>query len=322
MVAVKEGDKENDEESRISMSQKHAKEVQRDVRRKYRKLQRTVDDNRQEIIRPGNGVLSDSLESANLLYQAVKRPQEATLDSKFLLSAAELAQIKARNIKRGKEVFNIDEYFGKLASFMGNTATQTGALDLLSVGRLATRYMMRPPTMDFMLGPLSIEKKDRSTKAREQRRRSKGLLTRPEELKEEDIPAQNNTTTKNTFQIGRLLEQHSPVDLFSFIINPRSFSQSVENLFSLSFLVKDGKAAIYEAADGLQTVIHIDDSVEFELSQEVGKGDGVPGELRQQAVMDFDMATFDEAIRLLGLKTSIIPHRKETEKVVVGNGWY
>ena len=34
-----------------------------------------------------------------------------------------------------------------------------------------------------------------------------------------------------------------PVNIFKFIINPNDFGQSVENLFYLSFLIRDGKCA-------------------------------------------------------------------------------
>ena len=33
------------------------------------------------------------------------------------------------------------------------------------------------------------------------------------------------------------------MNLFKFIINPHDFGQSVENLFYLSFLIRDGKCA-------------------------------------------------------------------------------
>jgi non-structural maintenance of chromosomes element 4 len=35
------------------------------------------------------------------------------------------------------------------------------------------------------------------------------------------------------------------VTLFEFVVDPKSFAQSVENLFYVSFLVKEGKAAVY-----------------------------------------------------------------------------
>jgi hypothetical protein len=39
------------------------------------------------------------------------------------------------------------------------------------------------------------------------------------------------------------------VNLFRFIINPDDFAQSVENMFHLSFLIRDGECAM-EIEDG------------------------------------------------------------------------
>jgi hypothetical protein len=41
-----------------------------------------------------------------------------------------------------------------------------------------------------------------------------------------------------------ILEQRQPINFFEFIINPESFGQTVENLFYLSFLIRDCKVCI------------------------------------------------------------------------------
>ncbi len=41
------------------------------------------------------------------------------------------------------------------------------------------------------------------------------------------------------------------MDFFKFILDPESFSQTVENLFHFSFLIKDGQAALTLNEDGL-----------------------------------------------------------------------
>ena len=56
--------------------------------------------------------------------------------------------------------------------------------------------------------------------------------------KEEENPNPDESTKRH-------LEEHgSEVDGAKFLMNPRSFTQSVENIFNFSFLVKKGKAAI------------------------------------------------------------------------------
>jgi hypothetical protein len=47
-----------------------------------------------------------------------------------------------------------------------------------------------------------------------------------------------------------LVEQNGPVNLFRFVINPNDFAQSVENLFYLSFLIRDGECALEIEEDG------------------------------------------------------------------------
>jgi hypothetical protein len=46
------------------------------------------------------------------------------------------------------------------------------------------------------------------------------------------------------------VEQNGPVNLFRFVINPNDFAQSVENLFYLSFLIRDGECALEIEEDG------------------------------------------------------------------------
>jgi non-structural maintenance of chromosomes element 4 len=45
-------------------------------------------------------------------------------------------------------------------------------------------------------------------------------------------------------ELKKLLENLGNINLFRFIVNPKDFGQSVENMFYLSFLIRDGRCAL------------------------------------------------------------------------------
>jgi hypothetical protein len=71
------------------------------------------------------------------------------------------------------------------------------------------------------------------------------------QVSESEIHQTENETTSNITAIYNRLAQVEPIPLLKFILNPRSFSQTVENLFYTSFLVRDGRLAIEEEDEEL-----------------------------------------------------------------------
>jgi len=64
--------------------------------------------------------------------------------------------------------------------------------------------------------------------------------------------------------VSELLREHSPINLFEFVINPTSFGQTIENIFYLSFSVRDARAKIEDDANGLPVVYFVDRLTEDE----------------------------------------------------------
>jgi hypothetical protein len=110
----------------------------------------------------------------------VSAPQEATLDSAFLVTASNMHAAKARAMKAGAGAFDIDDFVSKLITFMGGRRGGAGAgggggkdrpadggsaysledddddddddepLDWERIGRKALAKSRRVPVIDFM----------------------------------------------------------------------------------------------------------------------------------------------------------------------------
>lgn len=136
----------------------------------------------------------------------------------------------------------------------------------------------RPALPGLLLGPLSVERKLRKTVKRSAPFRPNNLVeTRPEILNIEDLSKKENDLTaicrkilERLIELQRDLQEkvfaaiddemddeerdrimHSyglrstgGVDLMRFVVNPKSFGQTVENLFYVSFLIRDGRVQI------------------------------------------------------------------------------
>lgn len=160
------------------------------------------------------------------------------------------------------------------------------------LGRSACfRHSARPAVSGFLLGPLSVQKRTRQIAQRRARERiDPSQAVRPQELREEDLDKQESfnltamctninkllgetqdnaeaAVTEALEQIGEPTDEQiqavmakyhiaddAGVPLFKFCINPKSFGQSVENLFYLSFLVRDGTVGISTDSRGLPTL--------------------------------------------------------------------
>lgn len=201
-------------------------------------------------------------------------------------------------------------------------------------------YNSRPCLTGFLLGPLSVQKKVRQQtqrKAREARSQNT-QATRPMELGDEDLEKQESASlTVVCTEIARLLSNaqekgmenaekefselsgnpseeetaeilrrndmadNGCVPLFSFCVNPRSFGQTVENMFYVSFLIKEGKVGLDFDSNGLPTL-------GIAATRSVAERQETQ---RNQAVFTLDFDTWEDITKSFGIQKCIIPHRKD-----------
>lgn len=254
----------------------------------------------------------------------MKQTNDATLDSRLLVNVSDLAYKRTAQLVLGDTStgVDVDEFLSKCITYMRNggplsrdeDVTSSSrrrrtnaedsdeedkdmigeALDWDFLGRHACfPYNSRPPVPSFLLGPLSVQKKQRTQTQRRARnaKDTAGREARPEALTKDDLnQSDENGLTAICKGIRKQLGKHikkaenamsaagftsvdelktergkamlrkvrmcanGGVGLFDFVINPRSFGQTVENLFYVSFLIKEGAFGVQNDDDGLPTI--------------------------------------------------------------------
>ncbi|KAL5119286.1 hypothetical protein ACEQ8H_002773 [Pleosporales sp. CAS-2024a] len=353
-------------------------EKRRQLRATMRDHQRAMDENRDEMIR-SHTLLLDHLKKQDSLFGKVRQTSDATVDSRYLVNASDLAGKKLNSNLQGNAGVGIDldQFVSKCIFFMksgGHVAGDEDApavpvpededdagedgLDWALLGRQACfPCNKRPPTTSFLLGPLSVEKRVRNTQRRARSQRQPvGPATRPQEIKEGDMQQSDKSNLSNLVKsINTRLRTHiqsvegkvsdelseipedevqtedlaaasrryraavAPsqelaVDLLDFAINPHDFGQTVENLFYISFLIREGNAKIVKDEDGLPLLMpakahDISETRESNIQ-------------KHQAVLSIDYTTWQMFIQAYDIKEPLIPHRENEEANIAPGGWY
>ncbi|KAG0294818.1 nuclear protein [Linnemannia gamsii] len=325
------------EEAEKREEKERIKNEKRQVRQGYRTLIASTEANRKELLNPTNNGLLENLEQANKLFKKVFGTNEATMDAKALMLSADLGVQKAKQLRMGQGGFDENEYVTRLISKMGGHEIDNDrrAMDWAKIGKIAMKWSRKVPTMDFMLGPMAVEHKTRTMAQRTRVVRDPKAMRKPQELREEDIARQENETTKNVMQINNILEElNRKVNLFELVINPESFGQTVENIFYLSFLVRDGKASILEVDMADPNLGDVDEDGEpwvpaeganvqpmVELTEVPTAEDYQGGLLKKQMVLEIDMATWRNLIEVYDIRKTLIPTRVSRETQEKGK-WY
>jgi hypothetical protein len=131
---------------------------------------------------------------------------------------------------------------------------------------------------------------------------SETTASKPRELTQ--FENEEESTTKDVahlfYHLKRLCgDGRRRVHYFTCLVDPESFSHSVENMFHFAFLIKDGRAGIEIDEKEDQPYISLPEGGK---SRRNDKG---------QMIMSLDMAQWRRAIQKFGIDSALVPRREK-----------
>ncbi|KAM7016469.1 non-structural maintenance of chromosomes element 4 homolog A [Passerculus sandwichensis] len=306
------------------------REHNRMIRSQYRELISTVQQNRESMLNSKSNRLTEALEEANRLFDGVCRAREAALDAQFLVIASNIGKEKANELHSEMSAFDSTAFAEDLLTFMGINRTEVEEADdsedvpgdflpshaWQKMGEEAPKYFRRAPTFHYMMGSFKSEPPVRKQRIERQKKASRGKAERamPAQLKEMEQSHQE-ATEKEVERILRILQTHfendpnTPISFFDFVIDPNSFARTVENVFHVSFLARDGLAKIKLDEDELPIIEPVKPS-EGEGGEEDSRAAA-----RNQVVISLDQREWKEIIETFQITEAMItPLYQTTEE--------
>ncbi|XP_017268414.1 non-structural maintenance of chromosomes element 4 homolog A [Kryptolebias marmoratus] len=293
--------------------------LRREIRSKYRDLINSVQQNREDMLSPSNNKLTEVLEEANKLFKDVRQAREAALDAQLLVVATDLGKEKASQLFYEGSAFDPTAFAEHLLSFMGlnrledeeddhqNEATRDGYLPKDAWHRLAKHTegcFSTAPSFHYMMGSFHAEPPPPKQRVERQRRvpskEAKRIM--PTQLKKMEESHQEATEKEVERILGFLKSYHqddpsSPLSYYEFVVDPNSFSRTVENIFHFSFLIRDGLARMYLDDDKLPCVAPVEE----------GEMEAAGSSTRKQCIISMSPKIWKEIVETFEIRETIIP---------------
>lgn len=179
----------------------------------------------------------------------------------------------------------------------------------LKLGLLMYKTSNKAIPMEFLNGPLETEKKAvlRNRTVDD----TKGLtLSTAQQVEVEDMEMDTQNTSnlvRSVFSTVRSKQAQNPepVNFFKFFIDPESFSQSVENLFFTSFLIRDARLELSLDDKGVPMIKRVDN----ERTRQILHDDRASKAAATHHIASFDYETWKALINTFNITESYLGHR-------------
>jgi len=230
------------------------------ARSEMRELTKEVNSRRSEYTSTQSDKLVKALDTANKHYEVLKTDARgAAIDASFLSTTSMLGAEQAGNLEKQTP----ERYVRMLLAQFGFSHGRAIKWNVLAEAIEREGIFVPVPACTFQLRKfVPPEKKER----KERKRKESAGSSEPQQhadqidvhgLQEADAKkaqvVRMKTFHKAINKHGRAPAPDAPprVNLFRLLVHPTSFSQTVENLFDLAFLIKDDMVSLHAEEDAV-----------------------------------------------------------------------
>ncbi|XP_074569644.1 non-structural maintenance of chromosomes element 4 homolog A-like [Curcuma longa] len=284
----------------VASSARQGAAERRVLRSRYLAVKHLISDKREDIAGVDSGNFNSIITEVESLHELVQKPREQVADAKALLDIANTLVTSVKS--QTNEGITPSDFINALLKKHGeeNGGESTGNTIHWEYLGCNVAYIFRNASgCSTMIGPMGNELKQRKVVVQRKRTRPTESSL-PEELADTGSEVKTDTD-KNMSSMFDILRRKKSVKLENLVLNRESFAQTVENIFALSFLVKEGRAEMTVNSNGH----HIISPRNAPAASAIASGEVSYSHF----VFRFDFKDWKLMIDNVAVRTELMPHR-------------
>lgn len=291
------------------------------VIKELREHQQEVELQKDEAVDCRSGVLTEHFKKAEANLNKSNTIDQALIDAQIFSRLGQFSKQQAAQLQTGLQRYDVKTYTDHLVHYMrrdshgrldgsrvtedDDTPDETNAINFIQLGESVKDCKTAVPGIDFMHGNAPVENVVPVAERKKAMRVRKGKITvKPNELKSHEID--QTETDRQVAEMKKELERRKQCNYWIFVIDPESFTRSIENIFHSSFLIKDRLAALDLKLD--PPMIRHMDSRDRRQGDNGGEG-GSANDRQSQFIMGFDRNVWQEMITKHKIRKCILPSK-------------